>query len=316
MRTTLALSFACFLFAMACHGQTQPAQPTESEPTEADIRGMEPRPPHASESTETEPRAPHALGTAGTTETDREPTEVGAQAEPNAAHRATRRTTTPPLVEPWAQVLAQFVTDDGGFRYAALATDAEARERLQAYVRAVGEASGEGWTRDEALAFYINAYNALTVNAVIERWPIESVMDVEGFFDAHTHRVAGRAITLNQLENDILRSEVYAEPRIHFAINCASASCPPLQPEPFTARNLGARLATATRVFVRATTRREGRAVWLSKIFEWFAADFDRVGGTRAFVASQLAEADAEAVRDPRTHIRFDEYDWALNARP
>ena len=222
----------------------------------------------------------------------------------------------PPATDDWAEVLRRFVTDDGGFRYAALAGDAGARERLERYVAAIGEANSEGWSRDEALAFYINAYNALTVHAVLEHWPIESVMDIEGFFDGQPHRVAGRERTLNQLENDILRSDVYAEPRIHFAVNCASASCPPLQGEPFAAETLDATLARAARSFVRATTHRQGRVVRLSKLFEWFAADFERVGGVRAFVASQLPEADADAVRDPATRLRYDEYDWSINARP
>lgn len=292
MRTSMVLSLASLL-ALACRDQAPPSvAPHRAEPSPERSSQME--------------------------RSEAQPGE-GAPAETNPARQeraAPERATAPPSTEPWAQVLRGFVTDDGGVRYAALAGDEEARGRLRAYVQAVGDASGEGWSRDEALAFYLNAYNALTMNAVLERWPIESVMQVEGFFDDRKHRVAGRELTLNQLENDILRSEVYAEPRIHFAVNCASASCPPLRPEPFAAQELEAQLAAATRDFVRATTRREGRTVWLSKIFEWFAGDFERVGGVRAFVASQLAGADAEAVRDPGTRLRYDEYDWALNARP
>lgn len=218
-------------------------------------------------------------------------------------------------VSGWQSVLDRYATEDGGFRYAALhASDAD-RARLDAFVRSVGEAEPASWARDEQLAFYIDAYNALTVSAVIAHWPIESVMRVEGFFDAETHRVAGRAMTLNQLENDVIRGDAFAEPRIHFAVNCASVGCPPLSRQAYTAENLEAQLAAQTEAFVRATTEVSGRRARLSQIFEWFAADFEPAGGVRAFVADQLEGDDADRVRDPRTRLAYAPYDWAINAR-
>ena len=217
---------------------------------------------------------------------------------------------------PWGRVLERFVTADGGVRYAALRNDAAGRADLARFVAAVGTTDPSDLSRDARIAFYANAYNALVVNAVVERWPVESVIRVEGFFDRTTHTVAGRRLTLNQLENDVLRR--FGEPRVHFLISCASAGCPPLGREVIAAQNLDAQLAARARDFVRASTRidRARHRVALSQIFEWYAADFEAGGGVRAFVASQLDPPDAAFVRDGSTTVVHTPYDWSSNARP
>ncbi|MCB9600624.1 MAG: DUF547 domain-containing protein [Sandaracinus sp.] len=221
----------------------------------------------------------------------------------------------PPSATGWATVLRTYVTRDGGFRYEALHQNAEHRALLDAYVRAVADADPSRWSRDEQLAFYLDAYNALTVHAVVTRWPIESVMNVPGFFDRLEHRVAGRAMTLNHLENEILRAR-FSDPRIHFAVNCASASCPPLHDAPFTGtRDLNATLDRLTRTFVRRTTRVSADSVRVSKLFEWFEGDFAARGGVREFVASQLEGEVATQVREASRRIVHARYDWATNAR-
>lgn len=212
---------------------------------------------------------------------------------------------------PWQRVLSGYVTRDGGVRYAALRANEADRAALERYVRAIAEAEPDGWSRNAQLAFYLNAYNALVVHAVLEHWPIESVQGVPGFFDRERHRVAGRAMTLNQLENEVIRRR-FDEPRIHFALNCASASCPPLSRRAFEASSLDRRLAALTRAFVRRTTRVTGDAVRVSRIFEWYGEDFEDV---RAFVASRLAERDRAGARDEGRPLRFDPYDWDLNDR-
>ena len=217
-----------------------------------------------------------------------------------------------PNMAPWADVLRAYVTDEG-FRYAALHGNDADKAKLSAAVEAVGSAQGlASWPRDEQLAFLINAYNILTAHAVIERWPIEGVMEVEGFFDGIEHTVAGETMTLNTLENERIRA-VFGEPRIHFAVNCASTSCPPLRAEPFAAESLDASLAEQARAFVRSSTSVRGRRVTLSKLFEWFADDF-APNGVREFVASHLDEDDAATVRNARTTIGYADYDWTPNA--
>lgn len=215
----------------------------------------------------------------------------------------------------WEALLDAYVTDDGGFRYAALRDNEADVARLAEAVEAVGSATPDAWSRDAQLAFYLNAYNVLTVNAVLSHWPLESVMSVEGFFDAETHRVAGVDRTLNALENDVIRDRArFGEPRIHFAVNCASVGCPWLSGDAFTAANLEAQLAALSRSFVRRTTRLRGDALHVSQIFEWFAADFEP-DGLRAFLAARL-EGELATRAAGRTPIAYDEYDWALNARP
>ena len=220
-------------------------------------------------------------------------------------------------VEPWGTLLSGYATEDGGFRYAALHGHAEHRALLDRFVASIGSAQPDAWTRDQQLAFYINAYNALTVKSVIELWPLDSVMSHEGFFDRRSHRVAGRDLTLNQLENDVIRGERFAEPRIHFAVNCASIGCPPLARLPYTAQNLESALEAQTRASLRATTQidRVARRVTVTKLFEWFAGDFERAGGVRAFLARYLEPADADLVRDEGVTLQHAEYDWALNGR-
>ncbi len=216
---------------------------------------------------------------------------------------------------PFAQVLSEYVTDDGGFRYAALHGNAAHRALLSGYVTAIGEADPSSWSREEQLAFYINAYNALTVNAVLELWPVTSVMEEDGFFDARTHKVASVDMTLNALENDIIRAQ-YQEPRIHFAVNCASAGCPWLSDEVYTATDLDAQLERQTQSYLRRTVQlnqRRKRAS-VTKIFEWFEADFADPG-VKEFIAARLEDEDAAFVRRRDTRITHFDYDWALNGR-
>lgn len=221
----------------------------------------------------------------------------------------------PPSATGWATVLRTYVTADGGFRYSALRAHPEHLALLDAYAEAVGRADPSRWSRDEQLAFYLDAYNAITVRAVVTRWPIESVMDVPGFFDRIPHRVAGREMTLNHLENEILRAR-FGDPRVHFAINCASASCPPLHREPFSGRrDLDALLDRLARTFVRRTTSVSADRVRVSKLFEWFESDFARRGGVRAFVASYLDPVPAAEARDEGRALSYAPYDWATNAR-
>lgn len=218
----------------------------------------------------------------------------------------------------WGRLLSAYATDDGGFRYEALRGDEASVARLRAVVAAIAAASPDGWSREQRLAFFINAYNALTVHSVLELWPVTSVMQEEGFFRERRHRVAGREVTLDQLENEIIRGEEFAEPRIHFAVNCASVGCPPLAREPYTAEHLEQQLAASTRAYLRASTRRseDGSTVTISKLFEWFEGDFAARGGVRAFIARHLEEGDlAAAVRNESTTLVHAEYDWALNGR-
>ena len=215
---------------------------------------------------------------------------------------------------PWARILSRYVTPTGRFRYRALLANRVDRAILDGYIRAVGAADVAGADRDAKLAFYLNAYNALVVKSVLDLWPLESVREKEGFFDARKHLVAGQERTLDALENRVIRSQ-FAEPRIHFALNCASTSCPPLARRPLRAETLNAQLAAQTRAFVRQSTRVDAdtQKVFVSRLFEWFADDFGGAVGVRRFVARHSQAETAELVQNAGTTIAFTEYDWALN---
>lgn len=216
----------------------------------------------------------------------------------------------------WADVLSAFVTADGGFRYEALRADEARLAGLDRFLAAVASADVSGESRDAQLAFYINAYNAYTVKSVIELWPVESVLQEDGFFDGRTHMIAGRELTLNALENDIIRGEFH-EPRIHFLVNCASASCPWLVGEVVSADNLEGLLERQAESYVRRTTQLDTAAgtIGASQIFEWFAGDFEASGGVRAFLAAHVEPTNVDFVRDEAHAITFWPYDWATNAR-
>ena len=251
----------------------------------------------------------HAAAADVASDEDREPPEAPREREEPA------EVEPPPAPTEWHRLLGSYVAE-GAFRYESLHESDEDRALLEHWLQAVAEAKDEGWEDAEALAFYVNAYNALVVAAVLEHWPVESVMRIEGFFDTAEHRVAGRELTLNQLEREILRSERFGEPRVHFVVSCASKSCPPRAPAALTADSLEERLTSAAEAYVRATTEVTSRKATVSRLFEWFAEDFGGQPGVRAFVADRLEGEAAERARSERTTLAYHDYDWSLDAPP
>jgi hypothetical protein len=169
-------------------------------------------------------------------------------------------------------------------------------------------------SRDEKLAFYINAYNVLAIKMVLDHWPLESIKDVGSFISPVWKKPAGqlggKTVTLDELEHRILRP--MGEPRIHFAIVCASISCPDLRVEPYTAKRLDAQLEDQTRKFLgnpaKGVKVEEGN-VRVSQIFDWFKKDFDKLGGVEAFVRRYRQDVPEKLPVKANTP-----YDWSLNA--
>jgi hypothetical protein len=221
--------------------------------------------------------------------------------------------------------------------YAALKTDRSALDAAVAAFAEPREAEERAWLRDERLAFWINAYNAFTLRAIVDHYPIRgswfsltprsSIRQIDGVWTTLTWKAAGRTVTLDDIEHRILRPE-FMEPRVHFAINCASIGCPPLAAEPYLAATLDAQLNAAARRYLASPQglRVDGRTLRVSRIFEWYGEDFvprfapDRAGQTdrveRAVLAvvAQFGPAEAATLaRTPSTHVRFLDYDWSLN---
>jgi len=177
-------------------------------------------------------------------------------------------------------------------------------------------------SRDERLAFWINAYNILTIDLILKHYPIDGIKDIGSFFspvwNVDVATIEGRTISLGEIEHDVLRK--MDEPRIHGAIVCASISCPPLSRTPFRAARIDADLTTAMRRWLLnrekgVTVDRDRETVFLSKIFDWFEEDFESRGGVLASITPFLDASDAEWIRaqGASARIRYFPYDWSLN---
>jgi len=203
--------------------------------------------------------------------------------------------------------------------YAGIARQRQDLERYLDAVSATSRSEFDGWARPEQMAFLINAYNAFMVEKILQRYPeIRSVWDFGKLFGNpfkdEFFSLLGRKASLDWIEHDMLRKN-YREPRIHYALNCASIGCPMLRPEPYVATRLEAQLEDQARRFLADASRnryREGR-LEVSKIFDWYKEDFEPRDAYFARYAALLG-ADAGSVRAAR--ITFLDYDWALNDSP
>ena len=172
------------------------------------------------------------------------------------------------------------------------------------------------------LAFWINAYNILTLDLVRRHHPVASIKDIGSFFSPvwkiELATIEGRPISLDTIEHEILRPE--GDPRIHGAIVCASKSCPPLMRRPFRPETLDADLDFAMRAWLASPAKgvsidRAAKEVRISKIFKWFEDDFEAKGGVRAVITRYVSPADATWLKGPGRHstFRYFDYDWLLN---
>ena len=223
----------------------------------------------------------------------------------------------------WTRVLSDFARD-GGVDYAALQ---DRPEELEAYLASLADMRAEDLDYEDALAFWSNAYNAVVLKHVLDRYPeIESVKEEDGFFDELTFPVAGAERTLDEIET---AGRDLGDPRVHFAVVCASTSCPDLFEEPFRGDRIDQQLAAVTRRFLADPNKgmRYDAATGtlsLSSIFKWYAGDFtggSRVlayfarGGVADWVRGQLPEEVAREIGDA-PKVRYLDYDWTLNDRP
>ena len=245
----------------------------------------------------------------------------------------------------YAATLEKYVDRDGMVAYAELKAD---RKRLDAFAATLGKLPPEtfaGWTVKAGLAFWINAYNALTLKAIIDhyppggsgisarRYPKSSIRRIPGVWTRLRFRVMGNEMTLDEIEHGVLRKE-FSEPRIHFALVCAAMGCPPLRDEPFEAGKLDSQLDDQAERFLAdprkfRLDRARGRA-YLSSIFKWYGGDFVEVHGTdekfrrqgealRAvlnFISGYLPEEDRAFLEDAPLSVSYLSYDWSLNERP
>ena len=213
------------------------------------------------------------------------------------------------------------------------------RTQLKSYLETLGKVSAaefQGWSKNQQLAFLLNAYNAATIEKVLTRYPnIRSIWDfgklIGNPFKDKFVRLLGADMSLDNIEHDTIRAEgAYNDPRIHFALNCASVGCPMLREEPYVGQRLDTQLEEQTLRFLSDRTRNRfnpaTNALEVSKIFDaspWYGGDFRRgwKGWTAleaffARYANALADRpeDQKLIREHKAPIRHLDYDWALNA--
>jgi hypothetical protein len=249
----------------------------------------------------------------------------------------------PPVFTPLAEAL-QYVDGEGLVDYSALKRNRQVLDRFGNALETFPNKDYNSFEAEEKIAFWVNAYNGLTLLAIIDHYPIQSsfltsliyprnsIRQISGVWDELTFRVMGSQMTLDHIEHHILRRD-FDEPRIHLALVCAAMSCPPLRNEPYVATRLDAQLQDQARRFLANPSKfrieRTSGTVHLSRIFEWFGSDFvSRYGNSRQFsgfsvgeravlnfISSLLSEEDGEYLRSGDYELEYLDYDWTLNER-
>lgn len=226
----------------------------------------------------------------------------------------------------WRRFLSAYVKTGGDgvnrVRYDAVASDD--RKRLDDYINALAARSPARLNRNEAFAYWVNLYNALTVRLILDHYPVQSIREIKphpfavGPWKMELVTIAGVPLSLDDIEHGLLRAH-WRDPRVHYAVNCASISCPNLLKRPFTSAELDSMLEDAARSYVNhprgVRFARDGTLI-LSSIYEWYAEDFG--ADERDVIAHllQYARPALAAEIGAAQSISDYEYDWSLNETP
>jgi len=213
----------------------------------------------------------------------------------------------------WDQLLQKYVSEEGKVNYKGFVQDSVL---LKKYLNDLStHAPGNNWTENEKLAYWINAYNAFTVELIINHYPIKSIKDISNGiafvnspWDIKFFKIGGIDFDLTTIEHEILRKE-FNEPRIHFAINCASISCPRLKNKAFVAENINEQLEEVTTSFINNPSKNNitEQRTQLSKIFDWFQSDFNKEGSLIDYIKKY------NPLITESNDIEYLDYNWGLN---
>ena len=226
----------------------------------------------------------------------------------------------------YGQLLRQFVDSTGRVDYAGLYTRSDSL--LTPYLETLAETDLEGSDRDARLAFWINAYNALTVKLILDHYPLQNIWAItpgppepkeESPFEIEVGAVADTMRTLDEIEHEIIRKR-FDEPRIHFALVCAAESCPPLRREPFDGSDLDAQLDEQARTFLHNDAKNQIPAdsgqIALSRILKWYGDDFGETEADLQQYLSRYFDGDvADRLQRASYQVTYRSYDWSLNAQ-
>ena len=208
----------------------------------------------------------------------------------------------------WNDLLKEHVTSSGKVDYKGFKND---KTKLQEYLDLLSDKAPEdSWSSDKELAYWINVYNAFTVKLIVDNYPCSSITDLEGGkpWDKKFITIGTKTYSLNQVENDIIRE--FGEPRIHFAVNCASGSCTKLLNKAFTESNLDAEMDKQTKYYINdaAQNKLTATSIEISQIFNWYKDDFGGDAGVITFI-NKFSNTKVNA----GASISYKEYDWSLN---
>lgn len=215
----------------------------------------------------------------------------------------------------WDELLKSHVKN-GKVDYKGFINDSD---KLDSYLELIStNAPNKKWEKAEKLAYWINAYNAYTIKLIIDNYPLESIQDlhptikipgISTVWHKEFFQIGGEDCSLNEIEHKILRKQ-FDEPRIHFAINCASVSCPDLWNEAFVAEKIEEQLAERAKVFINDSTKNKisNTSIEISRIFSWFKKDFTKKGSLISYL-NRYAKVKISEDAD----VDYMEYNWSLN---
>ena len=215
----------------------------------------------------------------------------------------------------YGELLNKYVKD-GTVNYAGFKSE---EDKLDRYLDLLQTVDPKTLSRDEQFAFYTNAYNAWTIKLILKKYPkINSIRELgifnRGPWKKKVVQLKDHPVSLDHIEHEILRPR-FQDPRVHFAINCAAKSCPPLRSEPYLEKKLDQQLDDSTRSFINNPNnyRLKGRDLYVSRIFKWFSEDFneDALGFFLKYAEGQLKKNLETNLQ--KINIKYLEYDWSLN---
>lgn len=207
----------------------------------------------------------------------------------------------------WDKLLKKYVNSEGLVDYKGFKND---QSKLDDYLKVLSEKEpSNDWSVQELLAYYINLYNAGTVKLIVENYPVESIKDIKGTWTKGRITVGNKELSLGGIENGILRK--MNEPRIHFAINCASISCPKIMNEAYTAAKINEQLDRATKEFINSDKNEISASnPKVSSVFDWYQKDF-KVNGKQDVLG--FINQYSKTKINPGSTLAFKDYDWNLN---
>lgn len=227
-------------------------------------------------------------------------------------------------------LLSTYVDEEGWVNYVELQQSRQALDTFNDVLASVDDATLSSWSEEEQIAFWMNAYNSLTLKSIIDQTPLKpSIKDITGVWRLRKHSINQKEKTLNEIEHDVLRVD-FDEPRLHAAIVCAAISCPPLRNEAFTGEKLDEQLDSQVKQWLARPDGlkidKEAGDVKVSKIFSWFGGDWVPSYGVDSgfagskeekavlnFISKYVSDEDRAYLEAGDYKVSYFDYDWSLN---